>query len=603
MSHVVRILTGALATLAVMSLGGAAAINGPLVKDATQQVGAFPYDSPPSGSAQSTDSPIGISVVSVSQVSDSLSAPVDGVQNAPYDLPSGDFDIPEMVLDAYQRAATQVAAEDPTCGIRWQILAGIGKVESNHAANGRLNARGLTVPPIIGPVLNGNGVASIIDHDGGRWDGDGKWDRAVGPMQFIPGTWKAFGADGTGDGVPDPHNVYDSTLAAAKYLCHGGGHLDTPTGLTAALLRYNDSMAYVATVQSWITAYDEGRGGVTDDVGPGPATRLSLPGDSTDDSSDEPAPKDKPSKTAGTTPKPPSKDVGTSPKPPTSPPTSPSPSPTEPSPDPSPTKTQTTDPTPGDATPPEVLADVTGDQNDNGDYVGSAMVAITATDADSGVDIVEYDVDGAGFQTYAEPVTINETGQHALKFRATDNAGNVSVIFTVTFTVVEPDPGDLSPPDVSAEVTGDQNETGDYIGSATVTITATDADSDVDSTEYNLNNTGFQPYIEPLTIDEPGQHALEYRATDNAGNTSEVGIVSFTVVAPTDCPTGEDETGSEEGTTDPDGEASDECTTGEAGSDESGTDDSAPTSDTEEPRTETTTRVIAPWRGRNRQTR
>ncbi|WP_216853801.1 DUF4175 domain-containing protein [Phytoactinopolyspora halotolerans] len=190
------------------------------------------------------------------------------------------------------------------------------------------------------------------------------------------------------------------------------------------------------------------------------------------------------------------------------------------------------EPDPGDTTPPQVSAEVSGDQNDDGDYVGSATVTVTATDADSGVDTVEYDLDGAGWQPYTEPVTVDEAGEHVLEYRATDNAGNTSDVHTVIFTVVEPDPGDTTPPQVAAEVAGDQNGDGDYVGSATVTVTATDADSGVDTVEYDLDGAGWQPYTGPVTVTEPGEHTLRYRATDNAGNTSEIDSVAFTVVAP-----------------------------------------------------------------------
>ncbi len=90
----------------------------------------------------------------------------------------------------------------PGCHITWPLLAGIGKVESAHASGGRVEANGNTRGKILGPVLDGGpGMAAITDTDQGLYDGDTAWDRAVGPMQFIPGTWTAFGADGNGDGV------------------------------------------------------------------------------------------------------------------------------------------------------------------------------------------------------------------------------------------------------------------------------------------------------------------------------------------------------------------------------------------------------------------
>ena len=98
-------------------------------------------------------------------------------------------------------------------------------------------------------------MAAIADTDQGVYDGNTAWDRAVGPMQFIPGTWKSFGADGNGDGVRDPHNVFDAARAAGDYLCQGGADLRNPQGLVQAVLRYNHSMEYVSTVLRWMQSY------------------------------------------------------------------------------------------------------------------------------------------------------------------------------------------------------------------------------------------------------------------------------------------------------------------------------------------------------------
>ena len=57
-----------------------------------------------------------------------------------------------------------------------------------HQGNS-LSAEGLAQPGIYGAPLDGNGVAKISDTDNGPLDKDTVWDRAVGPMQFIPGTW------------------------------------------------------------------------------------------------------------------------------------------------------------------------------------------------------------------------------------------------------------------------------------------------------------------------------------------------------------------------------------------------------------------------------
>ena len=200
------------------------------------------------------------------------------------------------------------------------------------------------------------------------------------------------------------------------------------------------------------------------------------------------------------------------------------------------------DPDPGeDTTAPEVAAQVAGEQDEDGAYVGSAEVTITATDDDSGVESVEYSLDGGEYVAYEEPISVAEVGEHTVDFRATDVAGNTAED-SVSFTVVEgePDPGeDTTAPEVAAEVAGEQDEDGAYVGSAEVTITATDDDSGVESVEYSLDGGEYVAYEEPISVAEVGEHTVDFRATDVAGNTAE-DSVSFTVVEgdtdPGECP-------------------------------------------------------------------
>jgi Transglycosylase SLT domain len=126
-------------------------------------------------------------------------------------------DIPCDYLALYQAAAR-------TCpGLSWPLLAGIGKVESDHGRNAATSSAG-----------------------------------AEGPMQFLPGTWARYAVDGDGDGIADPQNLFDSTLSAARYLCSGGFNLRDPAQVMAAILRYNNSMAYAQNVLGWAAAYATG---------------------------------------------------------------------------------------------------------------------------------------------------------------------------------------------------------------------------------------------------------------------------------------------------------------------------------------------------------
>ena len=187
-----------------------------------------------------------------------LSVRVDAAWSARVAASTG---IPQRALEAYALADLVIDAEQSGCGIGWNTLAGIGAIESDHGRHGGavLEGDGYPSPPIRGPQLDGNGNAAIGDTDRGAWDGDTEWDRAVGPMQFIPDTWSRWGADGNGDGVADPNQIDDAALAAARYLCHSGAMTSTE-GWRAAIFSYNHLDAYVNDVAAVANRYAEASG-------------------------------------------------------------------------------------------------------------------------------------------------------------------------------------------------------------------------------------------------------------------------------------------------------------------------------------------------------
>ncbi|GAA1101581.1 lytic transglycosylase domain-containing protein [Nesterenkonia jeotgali] len=159
--------------------------------------------------------------------------------------------IPPRALAAYTGAALLVSETRPECGLGWNTLAGIGQVESQHGtyAGAQVESDGQVSPAIIGLPLDGApGLAEIPDTDGGTLDGDPEWDRAVGPMQFIPATWALYAQDGSRSGVSDPHQFDDAALTAAVYLCESGGDLTSDEGWVAAVVAYNQSAVYVNDV-------------------------------------------------------------------------------------------------------------------------------------------------------------------------------------------------------------------------------------------------------------------------------------------------------------------------------------------------------------------
>lgn len=145
--------------------------------------------------------------------------------------------IPLLAWQAYHRAAA-----GSRCRLPWYLLAGIGKIESDHGRfhGARFDVTGAVHPAILGPPT--------------------AYGRAMGPMQFIPPTWASYAADGNGDGTADPQNIFDATKAAAHYLCNAGGA--DLSGLAAqrrAVFAYNHLDSYVADVLAFAAAYQHGR--------------------------------------------------------------------------------------------------------------------------------------------------------------------------------------------------------------------------------------------------------------------------------------------------------------------------------------------------------
>ncbi len=131
------------------------------------------------------------------------------------ETPAGEGPVgrPESYLELYQRSAELCP------GLSWTVLAAIGQVESGHGRN--------------------NGPSSA---------------GALGPMQFMPATWKAYGVDGDGDGETDVWSAYDAVPSAAKYLCANGAGRGGEK-LRKAVWFYNHSWAYVDRVLSLADAY------------------------------------------------------------------------------------------------------------------------------------------------------------------------------------------------------------------------------------------------------------------------------------------------------------------------------------------------------------
>ncbi len=168
--------------------------------------------------------------------------------------------IPISALEAYGYAAWVAQVENPDCNMAWTTLAGIGMVESHHGTyrGAEIAPNGDVRPPIRGVQLDGtNGNLEILDREASL-DGETVYARAMGPMQFIPETWRLYGVDANNDGAVSPDNFDDAALSAAGYLCFRGKDMATPRGWVNALRAYNHSDVYARAVRDWATAYAAG---------------------------------------------------------------------------------------------------------------------------------------------------------------------------------------------------------------------------------------------------------------------------------------------------------------------------------------------------------
>ena len=182
--------------------------------------------------------------------------------------------IPVVAYDAYRSASQAAPSIAESCQVHWAVVAGIAQVESRHGQidpDHRLAADGEVEPPIRGRALDGTrGTQTIADTDDGELDGDATWDRAMGPLQFIPTTWRELGRDGNGDGTADPDNLFDASLTAVAHLClREPGDYEDRGELRRALIAYNASGRYADDVLGWIDHY---RSGAIDEI-------LESPGD------------------------------------------------------------------------------------------------------------------------------------------------------------------------------------------------------------------------------------------------------------------------------------------------------------------------------------
>ncbi|KRE55036.1 lytic murein transglycosylase [Phycicoccus sp. Soil748] len=209
--------------------------------------------------------PVVVQAVAVARVT--RAAAVRRPPRPPRTAATGAMPAPGTPQAVLAKAYVSAVAKAPDgCHLSAAHLAAIGQVESGSVGGRSVDGDHRVTPQIYGPLLDGGPFAVVHDSDGGAYDGDSSYDRAMGPLQFLPGTWRWAGRDGDGDGRRDPQNVFDAALATAGYLCADGRDLRADGQLRSAILSYNFSGDYVAAVTDWVAFFSRHGLAAMDDV-------------------------------------------------------------------------------------------------------------------------------------------------------------------------------------------------------------------------------------------------------------------------------------------------------------------------------------------------
>jgi hypothetical protein len=149
-------------------------------------------------------------------------------------------------------------------------------------------------------------------------------------------------------------------------------------------------------------------------------------------------------------------------------------------------------------------------------------VTLTAADeaGGSGVEQMMYRVDGGAPQAYGGPFDFTVDGEHTLEYRSVDGAGNAEDYNTPVQLKV-----DATAPTTTATASPSRplGTEGWYDSAVELTLRARDGEgSGTAVTEYRVGDGDWQPYGEPLVLEEAGVHDVDYRSSDAAGNHEEI---------------------------------------------------------------------------------
>ena len=170
-----------------------------------------------------------------------------------------------------------------------------------------------------------------------------------------------------------------------------------------------------------------------------------------------------------------------------------------------------------DDTPPTTTIDITPaiPNGENDWYISNVTVTLTGTDNHSEINATYYRIDEDSWLTYTTPFIISQNGEHTIHFYSADRVGNEEDEKSYPIKI------DTVPPETTHIVTpsSPNGKNGWYTQTVQVTLSVSDGGiSGINSTVYRIDDAPWQRYMGPLTLQDDGNHTLEYFSRDIAGN-------------------------------------------------------------------------------------
>jgi len=176
-----------------------------------------------------------------------------------------------------------------------------------------------------------------------------------------------------------------------------------------------------------------------------------------------------------------------------------------------------------DTQAPTSSALASGSEGLAGWYVSAVVLQLQSADLTSGLVNIAYSLDGGALANYSQPLTVASPGEHTMNYYAQDQAGNLEATRSISFRI------DTGKPQSSNTLTGPMGSEQWYLGEVSINLSASDPVSGVLQLDYRVDGGEWLTFLSVVGVTSEGDHELEYRAVDRAGNVETTHALSFRI--------------------------------------------------------------------------